>query len=168
MLWPIGVCVRATRDLDAGERLEQRDTGALGVDVDGGMHQTLLRSFLRSLSAREVDVFRPLGNPRQDSHSIRLHFDEPEHRKPLLRSVNAGISAYVDPVGRVVEQTQTTDSDADGYQGAEGFAVDVPMMPTDHRTVFGATGSLFGWLCIAGLAGVWVMSRYRRPAGVLR
>jgi hypothetical protein len=36
------------------------------------------------------------------------------------------------------------------------------MMPEEHRTVFGTTGSLFGWLCIAGLGGVWLTGRYRR------
>jgi apolipoprotein N-acyltransferase len=138
-------------------------------------YEDILSDFTRDTANLGVNALVNLtndswfGKTREQSEHLGLAvFRAVEHRKPLLRSVNAGISAYVDPVGRVVEQTQTTDSDADGYQGAEGFAVDVPMMPTDHRTVFGATGSLFGWLCIAGLAGVWVMSRYRRPAGVLR
>lgn len=133
-------------------------------------YEDILVDFTRETANEGVNALVNLtndswfGKTREQSEHLGLAvFRAVEHRKPLLRSVNAGISAYVDPVGRVVEQTQTTDSDTDGYQGAEGFAVDVPMMPHEHRTVFGATGSLFGWLCIAGLAGVWLTSRYRRP-----
>jgi apolipoprotein N-acyltransferase len=134
-------------------------------------YEDILVDFTRETANEGVNALVNLtndswfGKTREQSEHLGLAvFRAVEHRKPLLRSVNAGISAYVDPVGRVVEQTQTTDSDTDGYQGAEGFAVDVPMMPFEHRTVFGVTGSLFGWLCIAGLAGVWLTSRYRRPA----
>lgn len=133
-------------------------------------YEDILVDFTRETANEGVNALVNLtndswfGKTREQSEHLGLAvFRSVEHRKPLLRSVNAGISAYVDPVGRVIEQTQATDSDSDGYQGAEGFAVDVPMMPFDHRTVFGATGSLFGWLCIAGLAGVWLTSRYRRP-----
>lgn len=133
-------------------------------------YEDILVDFTREVANEGVNALVNLtndswfGKTREQSEHLGLAvFRSVEHRKPLLRSVNAGISAYVDPVGRVVEQTQTTDSDTDGYQGAEGFTVDVPMMPSEHRTVFGMTGGLFGWLCIAGLAGVWLTSRYRRP-----
>lgn len=133
-------------------------------------YEDILDDFTREVANEGVHAIVNLtndswfGKTREQSEHLGLAvYRAIEHRKPLLRSVNAGISAYVDPVGRVVEQTETTDSDTDGYQGAEGFAVDVPMMPHDGRTLFGWTGDLFGWLCIAGLAGVWVVSRYRRP-----
>ena len=38
-----------------------------------------------------------------------------DQRKALLRSVNAGISVYVSPSGEVVNRTEVTDSDNDGY-----------------------------------------------------
>lgn len=138
-------------------------------------YEDILSDFTRETANLGVNALVNLtndswfGKTREQSEHLGLAvFRAVEHRKPLLRSVNAGISAYVDPVGRVVEQTETTDSDADGYQNAEGFTVDVPMMPVEYRTVFGATGSLFGWLCIASLAGVWIRSRYHRPPAVLR
>jgi apolipoprotein N-acyltransferase len=134
-------------------------------------YEDILVDFTRATANEGVNALVNLtndswfGKSREQSEHLGLAvFRAVEHRKPLLRSVNAGISAYVDPVGRVVERTETTDSDTDGYQGAEGFAVDVPMMPID-RTVFGAIGNLFGWLCLAGLAGVWLTSRTRRAPG---
>ncbi|WP_146157678.1 apolipoprotein N-acyltransferase [Enhygromyxa salina] len=133
-------------------------------------YEDILAGFTREVANEGVHALVNLtndswfGKTREQSEHLGLAvFRAVEHRKGLLRSVNAGISAYVDPVGRVVEQTEVTDSDADLFRGAEGFAVDVPMMSAERRTVFGWTGSLFGWLCIAGLLGVWASSRYRRP-----
>lgn len=132
-------------------------------------YEDILGAFTREVANEGVNAIVNLtndswfGKTREQAEHLGLAvFRAVEHRKPLLRSVNAGISAYVDPIGRVVEQTEVTDSDTDGYQGAEGFAVDVPMMPTEQRTVYGITGSLFGWLCGLGLFGFWSWSRYRR------
>lgn len=134
-------------------------------------YEDILGAFTRDVANEGVNAIVNLtndswfGKTREQAEHLGLAvFRAVEHRKPLLRSVNAGISAYVDPIGRVVEQTEVTDSDTDGYQGAEGFAVDVPMMPTDSRTAYGVTGSLFGWLCGLGLVGFWGFARYRRRA----
>ncbi|MFO7567353.1 MAG: apolipoprotein N-acyltransferase [Enhygromyxa sp.] len=130
-------------------------------------YEDILGAFTREVAGEGVNAIVNLtndswfGKTREQAEHLGLAvYRAIEHRKPLLRSVNAGISAYVDPIGRVVEQTEVTDSDEDGYQGAEGFAVDVPMMPADQRTVYGLTGSLFGWLCGLGLFGFWARSRY--------
>lgn len=132
-------------------------------------YEDILPRFTREVANEGVNALVNLtndswfGKTREQSEHLGLAvYRSIEHRKPLLRSVNAGISAYVDPTGRVVEQTEVTDSDTDGYHGAEGFVVDVPMMSTDSRTVYGLTGDLFGWLCIAGLIGLWGWSRYHR------
>jgi apolipoprotein N-acyltransferase len=132
-------------------------------------YEDILGAFTREVANEGVNALVNLtndswfGKTREQSEHLGLAvYRAIEHRKPLLRSVNAGISAYVDPIGRVIEQTEVTDSDEDGYHGAEGFAVDVPMMPADSRTVYGVTGSLFGWLCGFGLFGFWGWSRYHR------
>jgi len=132
-------------------------------------YEDILGAFTRDVANEGVNALVNLtndswfGKTREQAEHLGLAvFRAIEHRKPLLRSVNAGISAYVDPVGRVVEQTEVTDSDQDGYRGAEGFAVDVPMMPADLRTIYGVTGNLFGWLCGLGLLGFWGVARYRR------
>ncbi len=132
-------------------------------------YEDILASFTRDVANQRVNALVNLtndswfGKTREQSEHLGLAvYRAIEHRKPLLRSVNAGISAYVDPTGRVIEQAGVTDSDRDGYQGAEGFLVEVPMMAADKRTIYGVTGGLFGWLCIAGLAGVYAWSRTRR------
>jgi apolipoprotein N-acyltransferase len=132
-------------------------------------YEDILGAFTREVANERVHAIVNLtndswfGKTREQAEHLGLAvFRSVEHRKALLRSVNAGISAYVDPTGRVVEQTGVTDSDNDGYQGAEGFVVEVPMMDPDLRTIYGITGSLFGWLCGLGLFGFWGWGRYHR------
>ncbi len=130
-------------------------------------YEDILGAFTREVANERVNALVNLtndswfGKTREQAEHLGLAvFRAVEHRKPLLRSVNAGISAYVDPTGFVVEQTEVTDSDTDRYRGAEGFVVEVPMMPAKLRTTYGVTGSLFGWLCGLGLFGFWGWSRY--------
>jgi apolipoprotein N-acyltransferase len=134
-------------------------------------YEDILGSFTRDVANERVNAIVNLtndswfGQTREQAEHLGLAvFRTVEHRKALLRSVNAGISAYIDPTGRVVARTETSDSDTDGYQGAEGFVVEVPMMPVDQRTVYGWTGGLFGWLCGLGLFGFWGWSRYHRKS----
>lgn len=138
-------------------------------------YEDILPRFTQELANERVNVLVNLtndswfGKTREQAEHLGLAvFRAVEQRKGLLRSVNAGISAYVDPTGRVVAQTEVTDSDREGYEGAEGFVVEVPMMPADQLSVYGWTGDLFGWLCIAGLAGFWGWGRYhqRRASAV--
>ena len=82
-----------------------------------------------------------------------------EHRKAMVRAVNTGISAYIDPNGRVGERTELVDPDVDGPKEAVGFNVDVPLMDPAHRTPYGYTGELFNLLCAGFLAFALVRSR---------
>ena len=132
-------------------------------------YEDILGGFTREVANEGVNALVNLtndswfGKTREQAEHLGLAvFRSVEHRKPLLRSVNAGISAYVDPTGAVIEQLGVTDSDSDGYEGAEGFAVDVPMMSTEHRTLYGRIGDTFGWMCLFGLFGLWISARYRR------
>ena len=152
-----------------------RGDGAAAIEAAGYRfgalicYEDILGAFTREVANERVHAIVNLtndswfGKTREQSEHLGLAvYRAIEHRKALLRSVNAGISAYVDPTGQVVEQTGVTDSDSDGYDGAEGFVVEVPMMDPDLRTVYGLTGGLFGWLCGLGLFGFWAHSRYRR------
>ncbi len=130
-------------------------------------YEDILASFTRDVANEGVNALVNLtndswfGRTREQSEHLGLAvFRSIEHRKPLLRSVNAGISAYIDPTGAVITQTEITNSDDEGYKGAEGFIADVPMMPKDGRTVYGWLGNLFGLLCIGGLFGFWAWARY--------
>jgi apolipoprotein N-acyltransferase len=88
-----------------------------------------------------------------------------EHRKALLRSVNAGISVYISPSGEVINQTEVTDSDNDGYTGADGFVADVPMMNPARSTIFSMIGVWgFAGVCVAWILVCLYWAR-RRPGG---
>jgi len=64
-----------------------------------------------------------------------------ENRVSLVRSTNTGISAFIDPTGRLVGATRLED--------AETLVADVPMM--DARTVYGTIGNLFASLLLITL-----------------
>ena len=66
-----------------------------------------------------------------------------EHRKWLIRSTNTGISAFVDPNGRLVKHTSIYDP--------EILLQSVAMMPKT-RTVYSYIGDLLGYL-----AGAWIL-----------
>lgn len=72
-------------------------------------------------------------------HLVLASFRSIEHRRPLVRSTNTGISALVDPVGRLDKRTK---------QWHQEFLIgEVPMMT--GRTVFSYLGNWFGWLATA-------------------
>jgi len=65
-----------------------------------------------------------------------------EHRRFLVRSTNTGISAIVDPAGRIVAST--------GLLTRENLRGVVH--PLDGRTVYGRSGDWIGWLTASMLA----------------
>ena len=98
-------------------------------------------------------------NREQGEHLGLAMFRAIEQRRPLVRAVNAGISAYVDPAGRVTNKLPTTDSDQDGLQEPDGFIVDVPMMDPEKLSFYARTGHLFLFVMLGGLAFL----AFRRP-----
>jgi apolipoprotein N-acyltransferase len=68
-----------------------------------------------------------------------------ELRVPLARSVNSGISALIDPNGRVLAKTYANDPYRDP-RGSDGLLVSAPKMQGGH-TLFAAWGSWFPCLC---------------------
>jgi apolipoprotein N-acyltransferase len=154
-----------------------RGTSAGVLRVDGWRlgalicYEDILPRHVRATARQDVHAFVNLtndswfGNTREQPEHLGLAvFRSIEHRKPLLRSVNAGISAYVDPAGRVVEQTAVTDSDRDGYGEADGFTATVPMMDPQAHTLYGTTGEAFNGLTVLALAGLVLWRRRRsRP-----
>jgi apolipoprotein N-acyltransferase len=74
-----------------------------------------------------------------------------EHRRFLVRSTNSGVSAFVDPVGRLVKNT--------GTFRKEAIATEVAWLrPT---TLYGILGDALWWLLSAAAIG---MAFVRRPA----
>jgi len=75
------------------------------------------------------DTIEPL------EHLVLASFRSIEHRRALVRSTNTGISAIVDPVGRLGKRT--------GQWTQETLIGEVPMMT--GRTIFSHAGNWFGW-----------------------
>jgi len=88
-------------------------------------------------------------------HLALAVFASVELRVSMVRAVNSGVSAVIDPNGRVLQKTYADDP----YRNPrpeDGIVVTAPMMPGAH-TAYVAVGNLFAYLCIAAtliLAGV--------------
>ncbi len=71
-------------------------------------------------------------------HLVLASFRSIEHRRALVRSTNTGISAVVDPAGRISLRTA---------QWKKAFlSGKVPLM--QGRTVYGMAGDWIGWVCL--------------------
>jgi apolipoprotein N-acyltransferase len=79
------------------------------------------------------DTIEPL------EHLVLASFRSIEHRRALVRSTNTGISAIVDPVGRLEKRT--------GQWTQETLVGEVPMMT--GRTFFSHAGNWLGWTTTA-------------------
>jgi apolipoprotein N-acyltransferase len=78
-------------------------------------------------------------------HLALASFRSIEHRRSLVRSTNTGISAFVDPVGRIVTRS--------GIWTRETLIDRVPMM--QGRTLYALLGDWIGWVCaLLSLAGI--------------
>ena len=87
-------------------------------------------------------------------HLVLASFRSIEHRRALVRSTNTGISAIVDPVGRIDRRTaQWTKASLSGR---------IPLM--QGRTVYAALGDWIGWVCaIIALFGIGRALRVTGP-----
>lgn len=85
------------------------------------------------------DTIQPL------EHLVLASFRSIEHRRSLVRSTNTGISAIVDPIGRISQRTaQWKKASLTGR---------IPLM--QERTVYAAAGDWIGWVCgLVALAGI--------------
>jgi apolipoprotein N-acyltransferase len=101
-------------------------------------------------------------------HLALAVFASVQLRVSMVRAVNSGVSALIDPNGRVLQKTYADDP----YRhprAADGLLVSVPLMPGGH-TVFVAVGNLFAYLCMAAtliLLGAALLSARRRTAGTV-
>jgi apolipoprotein N-acyltransferase len=94
------------------------------------------------------------GNTIQPmEHLVLASFRSIEHRRVLVRSTNTGISAIVDPVGRIDRRTaQWTKATLAGR---------IPLL--QGRTVYAVLGDWIGWVCaIIALLGIGRVYRTTR------
>jgi apolipoprotein N-acyltransferase len=88
----------------------------------------------------------------QEEHLALAVFRSVEHHRALVRDTNTGISAIIDPAGRVVSKTET-------FKEATLLG-SVPKM--SGTTLYELVGDVFGWASLAVLGGVWLQGRRRR------
>ena len=89
-------------------------------------------------------------------HLVLASFRSIETRRALIRSTNTGISAIVDPAGRITHRT--------GQWRREALVAEVPLIEDDSTTVFMRIGNVLGWLCLALTIGGWWIARRSRRA----
>ncbi len=121
-------------------------------------YEDILPRYARQVAKQDIHAFVNLTNDswfgksnEQGEHMGLAVFRAIEHRKPLVRAVDAGTSVYGDPAGRVHHRTDVTDSDVDGWKGGVGFVAEVPMMDPEARTLYGLAGDLLNGVGILAL-----------------
>ena len=122
-------------------------------------YEDILQGFLRGVGQLHPDL---LVNLTSDSwfgadtepweHLALAVFATVELRVGMVRAVNSGVSALIDPNGRLTQKTYADDPYRNP-RGADGIVVTVPKMAGGH-TVFVAVGNLFAYLCLAVTLGL--------------
>jgi apolipoprotein N-acyltransferase len=125
-------------------------------------YEDILQGFLREVGQLHPDL---LVNLTVDSwygadsepweHLALAVFASVELRVSMVRAVNSGVSALIDPNGRLVQKTYSDDPYRNP-RAADGIVVSAAGLSGGH-TVYVAVGNLFAYLCIAAtliLAGV--------------
>jgi apolipoprotein N-acyltransferase len=117
-------------------------------------YEDILQGFLRGVGQLHPNL---LVNLTSDSwfgaatepweHLALAVFASVELRVSMVRAVNSGVSAFIDPNGRLVEKTYATDPYRNP-RSEDGLLVAAPWMPGAH-TVYVAVGNLFAYLCVA-------------------
>ena len=85
-------------------------------------------------------------------HFAMAVFRAVENGKYLVRAANTGITAVVDPRGRVLERTAL-------FEPAV-LVRDVPFVP--GKTFYARHGDVFAWACLAAAATLTLATRRRR------
>lgn len=128
-----------------------------GVRYGTGIcYEATLPSLVRRLMRAEPDVLVNLtndawfGDTRQPHvHLALATFRAVEHRRFLVRAANSGVSAIVDPNGRVVRRTAT-------FTRANLLGTVVPL---GGRTVYGRLGDWPGPAALLGVLALWIRRR---------
>jgi apolipoprotein N-acyltransferase len=125
-------------------------------------YEDILPAFTRQVMAHDPHILVNVTNdawfgPSREPliHLAMAGFRAVEHRRFLLRSTNTGISAVIDPVGRILHQTPV-------FARADVLAEVAALSGT---TAYGALGNWPGPLCLALLAAALWRWRRARPGG---
>ena len=130
-------------------------------------YEDLLPSYLQSVGKLHPNL---LVNLTSDSwfgaktepweHLALAVFASVELRVSMVRSVNSGVSALIDPNGRLLQKTYANDPYRNP-RSSDRLQVSAPGMSGGH-TVYAAVGNLFAYLCIAFTLACSAVA-WRRP-----
>ena len=119
-------------------------------------YEDILPGFVRSLGKLHPNL---LVNLTSDSwfgadtepweHLALSVFASIELRVSMVRAVDSGVSALIDPNGRLLQRTYADDPYRDPHP-EDGIVVSAPWMAGGH-TPYVAVGNLFAYLCLAGV-----------------
>lgn len=133
-------------------------------------YEDLLPGFVRRVGQLHPDILVNLTSDQwfgartePYEHLALSVFAAVELRAPLVRAVNSGISALIDPNGRVLQKTYANDPYREP-RTSDGMLVTAPKMPGGH-TVFVAWGHWFPVTCMAAILVLGL--RVRRKQGSL-
>jgi len=155
--------IPAAGDLARGRSLEPitadlwgRGPVRIGVLV---CYEGILPAFARGLAAGDPHFIVNMTNDDWFGRTAEryLHFALTipraiEHRRAFARPTLTGVSAFVDPVGRVVSQSPVTGEDA--------LLASVPLL--EIGSPYLQLGDVFAWACALCLATAYGWGRWRR------
>jgi apolipoprotein N-acyltransferase len=117
-------------------------------------YEDILQGFVRGVGQLHPNL---LVNLTSDSwfgaetepweHLALAVFASVELRVSMVRAVNSGVSALIDPNGRLVQKSYANDPYRNP-RAEDGVVVAAPWMAGGH-TVYVAVGNLFAYLCVA-------------------
>jgi apolipoprotein N-acyltransferase len=130
-------------------------------------YEDILPAFVRKLwkEAGPADVLINITNDSWygDSHEPWIHlvlstFRSIETRRALIRATNTGVSAFVDPAGRITAHT--------GQWTQETLIGDVPLIEDGSTTLYQRTGDWLGPLSLAGITLGFIQRRKKLKSSV--
>jgi apolipoprotein N-acyltransferase len=136
--------VRQVADFTPGKKptVGELDGHRLGAFI---CYEAIFPGLVRGFSARGADLLVNVTNDAWYGHTSAPHqhlamaaFRAVENGKYLVRAANTGITAVVDPHGRVLEKTALFDRTV--------LVRDVPLVP--GTTFYARHGDVFAWACL--------------------
>ena len=130
-------------------------------------YEDILAGWARKVAALEPDLFvnitndawfGPTAEPYQ--HLALAVYRAVEHRTPMVRAVNTGVSAAIDANGRVVASLPARDPAE--HPSPSHLLAEVPLLA--GHGLYGVFGDAFGLVCTALAALAAFGDRVRRPA----
>lgn len=133
-------------------------------------YEDILPGFARRAAKLSPNAFVNITNDAWFGKSAEPHqhlalavFRSVEHRLEMVRAVNTGVSAHIDAAGRVRAETPSVDPDELPSPAPHTLLLDLAML--EGGGAYRTLGDLFGFLCLAALAGLLARVRGARRRG---